>query len=163
MSMFPRDTFYTVNNVPLNKALFFEFHQYNNSRAVFTLKSYDNQGCLSLSKLFLAYTVQDPSEHTFAETVFGEWITWERLSEADGIKPHVEAWRRAADVARKSKAFKAVVSEVEDGNFQAAKFLIQEPWKDTPKEKKEAKETTKEAFGSITEDISRLEEKGLLN
>ncbi|MCA9368199.1 hypothetical protein KC887_08155, partial [Candidatus Kaiserbacteria bacterium] len=75
-----------------------------------------------------------------------------------------------ADVKRKSKAFQAIIKEVtNDGknSYAAAKYLIEEPWKQkrTKAAKEESRATTEEALISseVSEDLDRLREAGLLN
>lgn len=126
-----------------------------------------NKKYISLRDLFIKYVTDDPSEVSFAEIVFGEYDFWLNLSECKWLEDHVTQWRRITDARRKAKAFSAIVQEIDnDGRnaFAAAKYLIQEPWKDKrdPKVKKDSEETTKEAYREFHGDIDRLKESGLL-
>lgn len=163
--MFPREVFFTENNKPRTRSLFYDFHVHGTmNQAVFTIKPYDDKGYVSLRKLFLQYVPDDPSEVTFAEIVFGDFQTWETISQAPAVKPFVEKWRYVADVKRKSEAFGVIVAEAkENKNYHAAKYLIEEPWKKSNSKTKDTKETTAQAFTAVEDDVSRLIEQGMLN
>lgn len=177
MALFPLEKFKTSNGVVRTKTLFYELSYDNPEFVVFTLKEQDaettsGQKLLSLQRLFVDHTVDDPSEYNFAQHVFGSWDIWERLCSAPQLAKHIDSWRREADVKRKSLAFSAVVDEVTNrgkGALSAAKFLIDEPWKlknapDKRAAKKDIRETAEEAFerDALKEDLKRLKEEGLI-
>ena len=99
---------------------------------IFTIRD-EKEGYHSLRSLFVSYTIEDASETTFAEEVFGNVGYWLKAREHKFLKPFVEEWREEADVKRKAIAYKAIVEEVQTKGksaFSAAKFLIDEPHKD---------------------------------
>lgn len=165
--MFPKELLYGSKGHMRTQSLFLETRRHGDE-PLFTLKPGTRHGCPSLRDLFIEYTVYDPSESSFAEAVFGEVAYWENLKKADWMQDHIEKWRYIADVKRKAIAFKTIIKEVEnDGRnaFSAAKYLIDEPWKDkkNPKVKEEVKKTTEEASDRVQEDRLRLIEGGLLD
>lgn len=127
----------------------------------------EHQNLPCLRDLFISLVVNDPSEVVFAETVFGEVNYWLRLRETKWMKEYLKDWRLVTDTKRKQKAFQAILAEIEEGgrsSFTAAKYLIEEPWKDKRKKEEAAvnKATTRAAADSFADDISRLKEDGLL-
>lgn len=166
MAMLTRDQIYTPQNRRKEQSLFVETCAYHNE-PIFTVRD-EKEGYISLRKLYLEYVPKDPSEAVFAETVFGDVGYWLHLRENKTLKPFFEEWREEAEVIRKSFAFKAIVEEVETkgkSSFSAAKFLIDEPWKDkrNPAVKKQSKETTSKAAHQVKSDLERLQEEGLIN
>ncbi len=125
---------------------------------VFTFDWEHKDGLVSLPKLFVSFTSEDPTEITFAEQVFGNVPYWLYIRETSFIAKHLESWRFLADLERKKKAFKTLIKDAES-NPTTAKYLIEEPWKPkTQAEKKKTKATTESAFASkeIQEDLERL-------
>lgn len=127
-----------------------------------SLKPQKDNGMVSLRDLFILYVTDDPSEATFAETVFGDMRFWDNLCKCTWMESFLAEWRHIADSKRKSKAFKTIMKELEDGgrsSFTAAKYLIEEPWKDkrNPAVKKSVEESTNEAYGSIADDVARIQ------
>lgn len=134
----------------------------------------DIPGKINLYKIYMDLVIDDPSEVTFAESVFGDIIYWNRLTTDKWFAPYIDEWRFAASEKRKSLAFKAIMSEVKSNgksSFTAAKYLIEEPWLSgsTASEKKQiakAKEaSTSKAYHAVefAKDIERLKEEGVLN
>jgi hypothetical protein len=125
-----------------------------------------NEELPNLYELYFQYAVDDPTEVTFAEAIFGSVSFWLNFQKSAKLKPYIEEMRFIADAKRKEKAFRAVMKEVEKGGasgFQAAKFLITEPWKGkTAAAKVKKKESTEKAFTSVKSDAQRLKESGLL-
>ena len=169
--MFSRDQLYGENGHRKSRALFVETSgRPHIDKPFLCLNPNRKEGdYIPLQPLFISLTVDDPSEATFAETVFGDIPFWESLKTCTWFKDYYEEWAYVAEVKRKSKAFKAIVQEAEDGRskFTAAKFLIEEPWKDkrNPKAKARSKKTTEVARmdAEVESDIERLREQGLLN
>jgi len=169
----------------MTKALFYEITNDQDS-AVFTLKEQDypitntespayGKTMLSLRRLFVEYTLDDPTEVTFSDKVFGSWRAWSAICRSPVLAPYLEEWREEAAVRRKSLAFKSVVEEATGGRsaLQASKYLIEEPWKlkgtrsdtkDGRALRKKIRETAAKAFddAGIEEDIQRLKDQGLL-
>lgn len=126
----------------------------------------EEDGTMSLKKLYLSFCVEDPTEINFAEAVFGDWDAWEYLLQSF-LKEDIEKWRMLCTIKRKSQAFQAIIEEVKnDGRskFTAAKYLIEEPWIDkrSSEAKKKSKSTTVAARGTVRSDIERLRKEGLL-
>ena len=180
MSMYSLKQLKTDNGIVRTKSLFYELSYVDPEYALFTLKEEDivmpnGRPATALSKLYLAFSTTDPTEYSFAISVFGSWDIWEKMQQTAPLKKPIEKWRREADVKRKSLAFESVLKEIqEDGrsSFTAAKFLINEEWK--PKEDgrtarkargAEAKSTSEEAFekAGVSEDLERLKSQGLIN
>ena len=174
--MFTYDQLYTPLGKKKSVSLILETCKYGNSDPLFTIRSHEKRGLISLRNLYLKFAVDDPSEAEFAVTVFGDVAFWEHMKTRKDIEPYVEEWRETATILRKSKAFKVLASEVSTkgkNSYQAAKYLIEEPWKIkeavTPKGKVEAKKALKrtatKAFESkeVSEDIKRLTEEGHLH
>lgn len=165
MAILTRDQIYTPLNKRKEQSLFVETCAYHNE-PIFTVRD-EKEGYISLRKLYIQYVSVDPSEASFAEAVFGDVGYWLHLRENKTLKPFFDEWRVEAEVIRKSMAFKSIVEEVQTkgrSSYSAAKFLIEEPWKDkrNPKVKEESKETTSRASLQVKSDIERLQEEGLL-
>ena len=164
--MLSRNQIWTDQNRPKTLCLIKELCKQGIDDPIFTVRD-EKEGYISLQKLYVEHTINDPSEAEFADLVFGDFIYWMHLRETPKFKPFVEEWRLIADAKRKSKAFKAIVREVEEegkASFSAAKFLIDEPWKDkrNPKTKAQSKETTEKAYSGFDDDIKRLREEGFI-
>lgn len=179
MALFTMDQLKTSNGIIRTKSLFYEFCYENPEHAVLTLKDHDcttsdGKPLISLSQKFIELTVDDPTEVTFADAVFGSWAVWEKLMNSDSrFTRKLEAWRKEATVRRKALAFNVLVNEVRTngkGSLGAAKYLLEEGWgpkgqsKDGRAHRKQAQETADEAFErqGLTEDLKRLKEDGLL-
>jgi hypothetical protein len=82
------------------------------------------------------------------------------------VKPHVDKWRREADVIIKSRAIQAIAEEAKEGKnaFQAAKLLLDRGWiekesataKKISEKKKQEEEMNLEALDMLSEDAKRL-------
>lgn len=166
MAMLDRSQIYTDLNKPKTLCLIKELCKQGIDQPIFTIRD-EKEGYISLQKLYVEHTVEDPSEATFAEVVFGDFLYWLALRDNPKVKPFVEDWRQIADAKRKSQAFKAIINEVQnDGksSFSAAKFLIDEPWKDkrNPKVKAQSKASTEKAMSSFKDDVKRLRDEGFI-
>lgn len=159
--MYSRDQLVNSSGTMLTKGLIYEAVGHTPT-TLFTMKADDHEGYVSLRKIFLMLAVDDPSEVTFAEAVFGDYAYWSKFSNSQFVQPYVAEWRQVADVKRKSKAFQAIIDEVNSkgrNSYQASKFLIDEPWKEKTKaQKTKIKETTSEAADLYSEDIERLKD-----
>lgn len=172
MPLFSNDDLYTdSNNLPRTRILFCQ----KDANGPLSVSRKDIPGKVNLFNLFMELVVEDPSEVTFAEEVFGDIVYWkEHLSQDLWFKTHLENWRMAATEKRKSLAFKSIIKEVKESGksaFTAAKYLIEEPWLvgATASEKKEIaktrRATTERAYTATAfqEDLARLKEEGVLN
>lgn len=160
------------------KSLFWELSYFEPQNVIFTLKEEDivreGKTYVSLRKLYLSYCVSDPTEYTFAWSVFGSWDTWLQLSRSNYIKKDVEAWRKEVEVKIKSEAIRSIAEEMRSGgrsSFGAAKLLLERGWLDDKsaskaKDKlkaKEEEELNAEALRNLEEDAERLGLKKQLN
>ena len=173
MAMLTRDQIYTPQNKPKTTSLVFELSQQADIEAVFTLRD-EKEGFISLQKLFIEMTVEDPSEHTFAEQVFGDFPYWLHFRENKVLKKYLVEWRATAEAKRKSLAFNHIINEVKTqgkNSFQAARYLIDEPWKNKrdPSVKAQSSKTTNEAHEEalfqnegFSADLKRLRTEGLI-
>ena len=165
MAMLTRDQIFTAQNKPKTLSLIKELCK-QGDEPLFTVRD-EKEGYISLQKLYIDLTVEDPSESDFADAVFGDFLYWTMLRDTPKFTPFVEEWRQIADAKRKSIAFKAIVEEVKTkgkASFSAARFLIDEPWKDkrNPKVKADSKKSTEQAANPYKEDMDRLREEGFL-
>lgn len=171
MSMLTRDQIYTSLNNPITSGLFCETSIRKGSSTIEPIFSAygGNPNYVNLQALYVKFCKDDPSEYTFATTVFGEWKYWSALRSMEFFKAIHKFYVEEAEVARKSEAFGAVIQEIKEegkSKFQAAKFLIDEPWKDKTKDsavKKSAQKTTVKAADLYSGDIQRMQEEGLIN
>ena len=164
MAMLSRNQMYTPGNVRRTASLIFETCRYDD-KPIFTL-NVEREGYISLQNLYIKYCVDDPTENTFAEEVFGSLEFWLNMKTSKQLGPLFEPWKELVDIKRKQLAFQVILKEVKEegkNSFQAAKYLIEEPWKKGVVAKRKAKETTKEAFStSVQKDAERLKESGYL-
>jgi hypothetical protein len=148
------------------------FHEFNPD-ALLTYDKNGKEGKISLFKLYMAHSVDDPSEVTFAEEVFGDLYFWQCLTEANWFQRHIQEWRLLAATVRKREAFKSIIKEVRENgksSFTAAKYLIEEPWKtgnalQRKQNKKLISESAEAAFSdsTIQSDLKRLKDEGIIN
>lgn len=140
----PREMIYTPQNSLRVLCLIQEISKHTDE-PIFTLRD-EKEGFISLQRLFIELTIEDPTETVFAEAVFNDVLYWMKARENRILKPYVEEWRQVADVKRKQIAFSAIISEVKEKGrsaFSAAKYLIDEPYKDkrNPKVKESVEES----------------------
>lgn len=162
MPIFSYEQLHSSLNHRLTKALFVETcspeHQ-----PLMTLGRREKKGLFCLRDIFIPMVAEDPSEYKFAEYVFGDYAFWDNLTKSTWMKPYLEEWRMVAATKRKSMAFEALAEEVKGGknSYGAARFLIEEPWKDkrTKKEQEASRKSTEEAHKTVfREDAERLKE-----
>lgn len=162
MPLLEPDQLYTPGGLRLSRALFKEMND-GSSQPYFTLGR-DKGELPSLRGIFIELVEDDPTEVTFAEHVFGDYSFWVHLTKAKWMQSHLEEWRLITDSRRKAKAFKAIVKEAEGNGqtsgFTAAKYLIDEPWKDkrNPKTKEAVKKSTETASKAVQGDIARMQD-----
>jgi hypothetical protein len=182
---FPREQLYSTNGHKRSKSLFVELQvqrldvhtPFLSLRPQHSLEISDSplvRNATSLRDLYIRFTVDDPSEVTFAETVFGDWSFWENILACEWFKPYHDEWSRVTDVKRKQEAFEVIIGEVKSrgkNSFQAAKYLVEEQWKgksssgDKRAARSTARKTATEAFetSGLKQDLERLKEQGHLN
>ena len=170
MPLFSYEDLYSEsNNLPKTRGLFHEV----NKDGPLSVSRREVPGKIKLYDIYMDHCVNDPSEVSFAEAVFGDLIYWKALTEDKWFIKHLTDWRMAATEKRKSVAFTAIIKEVRESGksaFTAAKYLIEEPWLvgATATEKKEIAKnrriSAEKAYSSTAfqEDMTRLREEGIL-
>jgi len=161
----------TVKGVVRTKSLFYELSYSEPQHAIFTTKEDDiernGSTYLSLGKLFCSMVPQDPTEFTFATTVFGSWHVWEVLRESPQILPYYKRWKREAEIRVKSEAIKAIAEEAKSGgrsSFTAAKLLLERGWIEKESaskakqklQQKEEQDMDREALKLLNEEAERI-------
>lgn len=170
MPIFTYEDLYNTQNVADTKSIFCE----HDHKGQLTLNREGKEGKIPLFKLFMKLVVDDPSEVTFAEEVFGDYVYWTKLRSTSWFKPYYEEWSDVATEKRKQIAFQAIMNEVKSNgksSFTAAKYLIEEPWRNgnSVYEKRKIKEsiasTATKAYtnSAIQKDLERLKSEGLLS
>lgn len=165
-----RDQLYGYKNIPVASGLFFELAQpAKQNFVVFTLSAYQKEKYIFLQDLYVQYCVNDPTEYDFAMAVFGEVEAWDRVKRIPKFRnEYYDTWVYLAEKKRKRDAFKVIYDEATGDSrskYSAAKFLIEEPWKDkrNAKTRAQAKKSTEAAAKPFVDDAKRLKEQGLLN
>ena len=118
---------------------------------------------LLLRPLFIEFVTNDPTELLFAEYVFGDYSYWKNITEAKWMDKYLDEWRMVTDTKRKAMAFEAVLQEARDKGrsaFSAAKFLIEEPWKNKrdKKTKRAVQQSADAARSGLNADIARMKD-----
>jgi hypothetical protein len=101
-------------------------------------------------------------------------VFWTKLKATSWFKPYYEEWADVAREKRKQLAFQAIMQEVKTSgksSFSAAKYLIEEPWRNggSVYEKRKIKEsiatTATKAYtnSAVQKDLERLKSEGLLS
>lgn len=160
--MFKREQLYNASGKARSTSIFIEY----DSKGIMTLRHKKPNGVPSLRDLYIQYCSEDPTEYSFAIEVFGDTFFWFNLRERKFIQDLLPEWEHMASLARKSKAFKALISEVElngRGLVTAAKYLIDKSPTDKGKPKAVKEKEDKEIFSHVDEDLKRLREQGLIN
>lgn len=85
MSILSYSDLYTPQGKPKSKDLFFEY----NKDSVLSLSKELKEGTVSLAKLYVTLTVDDPSEVLFAEEVFGDVGFWLKLQVSPVLAEHL--------------------------------------------------------------------------
>lgn len=115
----------------LTKALFWEISQdEGKSRALFTLKDEDHQGCKSLYKLYMES--EDITEYEFANAHLGGWKHWQAVLGCPQVRLQVERWRHELELKLKARALRQIMEKADMGDYQASKYMVEKGWE--PKE-----------------------------
>lgn len=169
--MFTVDQLKGPNGKIRTQSLFYELSYNDPSDVIFTLKEQDVEAhgkhYVSLHQLYVSMVPADPTEYSFAMTVFGSWDIWSAICKSPLVKPYVNKWRKEVEVKVKSQAIQAIAEEMRSGgrsSFSAAKLLLEKGWldKDTASqakrklEAKEEEEQNKQALSLLSEDAARL-------
>lgn len=169
--LFGTDFTKTIKGVVRTKSLFYELSYDKPDFVIFTLKDKDlehkGRTYVSISNLYRSLVPQDPTEYTFAITVFGSWYVWEVIREAPQLKVYVTRWRREADIKIKSEAIMAIAEEMKTqgrSSFTAAKLLLERGWiEKEPASKakqklidKEEQDMDRHALSLLDEEAERL-------
>ena len=109
-------------------SLFSETSQDKNRHPVFTLRDYENNGLLSMYNLYMTSV----DEYDAAMKTVGSMTHWRKLmscswfmgGDADKNFTGLESWRRDMQARDASKAKRLLMAKVEEGDRQAAQFLM---------------------------------------
>lgn len=167
MIKLPVTIMHPTTEVPMTNQLFYENYK-DNGKAIFTLKDRDfadptGKIYFSLKKLFLES--DDPTEYTFAITVFGSWKLWNKVKSCKLMRDLIPEWKEELEIKMKSQAQLKIVeiSNSKSPNaMQAAKYVDQEIFKrhrrGRPSKEEVQSELKKEAKVSaqVKEDMERL-------
>ncbi len=112
------------------QGLFLE-DRYNTNLAVYTLagedKNYKGTIFPSLKRLYLE--MADPEEYAFATTYLYDWPHWQRMCKNSIVGKEIEKWREELILSLRSEAISSVVDQaLNNGSFQAAKWIAEEGW-----------------------------------
>jgi hypothetical protein len=165
LSLFSKEQLWTTNGIAKTNSLFSEVAR-QGDEPIMSLNGISRPDLPCLRDLYVPMVARDPSEVTFAETVFGDLRYWLKLRDAVFMPKYLEEWNHMADVKRKQLAFEAVIKEIENEGrsaFSAARYIIEEPWKGRTKAVKEkVTKTADEAKGFWKEDFDRLKDEGMI-
>lgn len=163
MALFKPEQLHSSQGHRLTRSLFFETKR-GDDKPIMSLGRLEREGLVHLPPIYLELTVDDPSEYTFAEYVFGSYAHWKQIAESYWMQSFIDEWRLEADVKRKSDAFRQIYKEATDdkgkSSYSAAKYLIEEPWVDKreKRNKERNKKSTLAASKEIRADVARLQD-----
>jgi hypothetical protein len=116
----------------ITQGLFLE-HQYDTSRAVFTLKDqdYEYEGVIypSLKRLYME--MEDLGEYEFASAVLLGWRHWQRICNNKLFTDMIEEWRLELEIKLRGRAIAAVAKDAESSSRSAissAKWMADRKW-----------------------------------
>ena len=177
MPLFALDQLKTEQGLFKTKGLFLE-QDYDYESTIMTYQEHDRfikgKTYYSLRRLYVEHCLDDPTEYTLAMEVFGSWDVWSKIAASPTIRPVLDKAREECEVKRKAMASLKIRDELSEGknSYQAAKYLIEEPWKvkaaDTPEDKRKARAAARKTAESAYEvsgveaDLKRLKEEGLI-
>ena len=104
---------------------------YNPDKAYYTFsgtdKTYKGKVFPSLKRLFLEEG--DPGEYTFANKYLFDWPHWQRMCKNAVISKHIAQWRDELYLSLRSEGMATMIDlAVNNGSYQAAKWLVDEGW-----------------------------------
>lgn len=116
----------------LTQGLFFETSQTDKQNAPYTLKDEDltrgDTVYLSLKRLYLDSTLDDPTEYHFISTYLYSLDHWDKLCDSNFFLPHLDVWRRTRDLRMKSQMLSIIrteaMSESGKNKYGAAKTIL---------------------------------------
>lgn len=116
----------------ITQGLFLE-HQYDTSRAIFTLKDedYEFEGVIypSLKRLFL--DMEDLGEYDFACEVLLGWRHWQRICNNKLFSKLIDEWRKELEIKMRGRAIKTIAKEAGSDSrsaLAAAKWMADRGW-----------------------------------
>lgn len=111
----------TDNNQYLTQSLFYEYrHQTKSEYTPFTIRENDQNGCISVYRVYMACD----SEYEVAMKLLNSWKHWNILCESPFFKKELEHWREEKAVKEAAIGVKTLIEAAQDGNVNAAKFLV---------------------------------------
>jgi hypothetical protein len=117
----------------ITQSLFIETN-YDPEVAIYSLREYDYEwnGKVFPSLRLLYIKEEDPTEYIFANKYLYNWPHWQRILENKMLRIHIDEWRSELEYKLKSKATMEMIKAAENGNYQAAKWLVDKGWATRP-------------------------------
>lgn len=111
------------------KSLFYEANDYQIKDAIFTLGDEDitvkGKKLISLRKRFVES--DDPTGYKISKEFLGGYSHWDAICKSS-LKGEVEKWQDELEVRLRSMGLAQAIASTKNGNFNAAKFLIEKGW-----------------------------------
>lgn len=139
------------------------FHEENNTDSVapYTLATYDKkykgQWLISLHKRYV--DMEDVGEFEFANKYFENYHHWLKVKAANFFKPYYAAMVEELNAKLRSKAIKAMRSQVDEGTASQAtlKYLADKDYDKAPVGKPKRKKPEKKEGNVVAADFARLQ------
>lgn len=113
----------------LTKALFYEANNYQLDNALFTLGEEDREvngkTLLSLRKRFVE--AEDSTGYTIAMEYLGGYEHWSAICKSS-IKTEIAKWQEELEMKLRCIGLRKTIESAKNGNFNAAKFLVEKGW-----------------------------------
>ena len=105
--------------------------------------------------LYVKFCVDDPTEHKFAEEVFGSWALWQKIKKLKKIDQAIPEWKEEADALRDRIAWECLMTQAEK-NPTVAKFIIEKKYSKA-KAIRKVKKDTEEKQKKVAEEAKVIE------
>jgi hypothetical protein len=143
-----------ISNVRYTRSLFLELSYTDKSACIYTLKNRDHGQYISLYQRYMA--MEDPLEHTFANTYFEDYDHWMMCASASWLKDEVARWRKELTLKLRAKALNRIrdiaADESNKASFSANRLLLEGGWMD----KEERKQVGRPSKDAIREQADAL-------
>jgi hypothetical protein len=70
----------------------------------------------------------DMTGYKFSQKMLGGYAHWKALEASGVMSNHIEDWREELEVKLRCEGLERIVSESEEGHYQANKFLVDRGW-----------------------------------
>jgi hypothetical protein len=128
--------------------------------AVFSMQEHPGptaQGYPCFRDTYLEYTVKDPTEYTLAIALVGSWKHWTKICKSPLLEDYILSLRAERDKLIESNAIKKIFKQAEEGNYQAAKLLVNRGYEiKLPDQVKNNKKKEKQKIEVMDEDLARI-------